>query len=181
MQGLFDFDAAWSGTCSLRLFVRLSSLAQMKSADRNPNHLCALCGAWSRWAYPIPGPTGLSSRLSTLAFQFSTTTWGSKKSPITQLTALVANEQCPCDTRSLIGKRNRHDARGFAGKKRRCPLSAWILRSRETNDSGSAYNKQPSNIAVPLFADAALPFLAAAAMRPWRQTQPCRKLPTGPE
>ena len=69
------------------LFMRLSSLAQMKSADRIPNHLSALYGAWSRWAYSIPGPTGLSSCLSTLAFLRSTTGRSSRQPMIRPLAA----------------------------------------------------------------------------------------------
>jgi len=42
-------------------------LALMNSADRRPNHLIALGGAGSPWVWPIPGPAGWSSRLTTLA------------------------------------------------------------------------------------------------------------------
>lgn len=105
----------------------LRPLALMNSADRRPNHLTALGGAWSPWVWPIPGPAGSSSRLTTLAH------------PPRRAIRRRRGECGLRRARRRVGHSPRHhhpnDARGLVGQRRSgqlCRLALQRLRRPTT-------------------------------------------------
>jgi hypothetical protein len=150
-------NSAWLTTgrlvvCShvFGLLMQRVPLALMKSADRNPNLLSALNGAWSRRVDSIPGLTGSSSRLTILARLPCRSVSAGEEICLTGgcHVALAKYQHDPGNPCWLVCQRYGRRSCWLAFHELHRPTRTGVLRPCKAHDNCSTNNKKPMDIAV---------------------------------
>jgi hypothetical protein len=149
-----------------------AGLDEVRGSD--PNQFFALECALTPWVVPIPGSTGLSSPLSTLARLVNLCS-GDRLCRRDRVCG-AADHQRPGDPRGLVGQCDGDHLRSLALEQPGCPDLARIVLPSEPQDGGRANYQEAPKVSVALLADPDLAFGPATAV-----AQLGRELATGPE
>src|SRR3974390_3364311 len=86
---------------------------------------------------------------------------------------------CPSDARHLVGNGNGDELGRLLGQQSHDPRMLLRMLSGISNNRCCTADKQPSEVAISLFGDAAEPLLAACRVLSRHKSDPCCKIPTG--